>query len=148
MWCRVFAINEAVPAAAEIVEHLRGCGRPVEARADTDEQGWFHLELTGADGVYLLDVYGSDEGIRDDLNTWAAWLEENAGDQAIRWMQHVIGTRRLITLRREDLGDDAAARQFCHELARWLAQQGDGVYQIDGEGFFDSAGTLLAAEPA
>jgi hypothetical protein len=146
MWCRVFGMNETAPAPEAIAEHLRGRGQPVEVQAEADEQGWFHLELTGISGVYLLDLYRPDDGIRDDLNTWAAWLEENAGDQAGPLMQRMIGTHRLITLRREDRSDDAEARRFCHELAQWLAQQGDGIYQIDGQGFFDSAERQLVVE--
>lgn len=145
MWCRVFGMNEAVSAPATIAEHLRGHGLPVEVQTEADEQGWFHLELTSAGGVYLLDLYRPDD-IRDDLNTWAAWLEENAGDQATALMQRMIGTRQLITLRREDRGDDAESRRFCHELARCLAQQCDGIYQIDGEGFFDDRSNRLVPE--
>jgi hypothetical protein len=146
MWCRVFGLNENVPAAEAIAEHLRQRGQPVDVHADADARGWFHLELTSAGGIYFLDLYGVDDGIRDDLNTWAAWLEENAGDRAVASMQRMIGTRQLITLRREDRSDDAEARQFCHEVARWLAQQCDGIYQIDGEGFCDAAGCRLASE--
>lgn len=139
-------MNESAPAPGAFADHLRAKGHPVEVQTEADEQGWFHLELTSAGGIYLLDLYRSEDGIRDDLNTWAAWLEENAGNQAGPLMQRMIGTRQLITLRREDRSGDADARRFCHEVAGWLARQCDGIYQIDGQGFFDSAGTLLVAE--
>jgi len=138
-------MNETAPEPEAFVECVPGS--PVVVHAEIDEQGWwFHLELARSSGGYLLDRYRPEDGIRDDLNTWAAWLEENAGDQAGPLMQRMIGTRQLITLRREDRGDEPEAREFCHEVARWLAHQCDGIYQIDGEGFFDAAGTLLVAE--
>jgi hypothetical protein len=146
MWCRVFAMNETAPEPEAFVERLRSVGQPVVVHAEIDEQGWwFHLELERSSDVYLLDRYRPDD-LRDDLNTWAAWLEENAGDQAIDLMQRMIGTRQLITMRREDRGGDAETRRFCHEVARWLAQQCDGIYQIDGEGFFRADGVSLVHE--
>src|SRR5262245_64812489 len=103
MWCRVFALNDIAPEPEAFVERLRSVGQPAVVEAEIDEQGWwFHLELHSSSGIYLVDRYRHDDGIRDDLNTWAAWLEENAGDKATVLMQRMIGTRQLITMRRED----------------------------------------------
>lgn len=146
MWCRVFCLNDTAPEPDAFRERLTDRGHRVGVTAEIDEQGWwFHLKLHGSSGVYLLDRYWHDD-VRDDLNTWAAWLEEKAGDKATDLMQRMIGTRQLITMRREDRGDEPEARRFCHEVARWLAQQCDGIYQIDGEGFFDQQGNRLVVE--
>jgi hypothetical protein len=78
MWCRVFANLDSAPKPAAIAAQLAGLGHPAEARADADDLGWFHLELTTDLGPLTLDRYSADEGIRDDLNSWAAWLEIHA----------------------------------------------------------------------
>jgi hypothetical protein len=146
MWCRVFGLKEPAPEPETIAEHVRRGDYVAAIQAESDEQGWFHLELSSSAGMYILDRYSSDEGIRDDLNTWAAWLEENAGAEAERLMQRMISTRQLITLRRDDRGDDPETRRFCHDLARWFAERTDGIYQIDGDGFFAADGRVLVAE--
>lgn len=143
MWARVFSIWEAVPTREEFTEHLERGGAFSDALFQDDELGWFHADLKAEDGVYSVDVYQTDDAIRRDLNTWAAWLEINGGES---WMQPMISTRNLITLRHQDLIDAPLARETLHALARFFAQRTGGIYQIDGEGFFDSTGELLVKE--
>jgi hypothetical protein len=145
MWARVFVAVAEAPAPETLVEHLRGRGYGAEIRADADELGWFHLELSTSAGNVTLDRYGADEGIRNDLNSWAAWAEIHAGEHADRLMQHLIGSRQIITLRVMREMDDEL-RRLLHAVLGFLAAATGGVYQIDGEGFFDAAGTLLIAE--
>ncbi len=147
MWCRIFALSETAPEPEAIVQHVRSYGSDAEVKADSDDRGWFHLELATSVGVFLLiDRYFAEEGIRDDLNTWAAWLEENAGAEADRLMQHMISTRQMITMRREDRGRDQPSRDICHDMAVYLACFSDGVYQVDDEGFFDARGKQIVRE--
>jgi len=147
MWCRIFCLKETAPEPNALADGLRKLGYAVEeVKTDADELGWFHLELTTSAGAFILDRYLADEGIRGDLNSWAAWLEEHAGVHAGWLMQHMIGTRQLITLRRDDRGDDEVARSLSHQLAIGLAAE-TGVYQIDGEGFFDHGTRLVSEEP-
>jgi hypothetical protein len=145
MWARVFTSGADAPAPEALVEHLRAAGYAAEARAEADELGWFHLELSTSAGDVTLDRYGKDEGIRDDLNSWAAWLEVHAGAHAGRLMQHMIGCGQIVTLRVLQDGD-ADLRRLLHTVLKFSATASGGVYQVDGEGFFDSAGTLLVAE--
>jgi hypothetical protein len=147
MWARVFAAVDSAPSPDAIVAHLNASGHAAQARADTDAHGWFHLELSTAAGALTLDRYGANEGIRDDLNAWAAWLEIHAGAHADRLMQHMIGSQQIITLRcLQDVDDEL--RRVLHDLMRLLATETSGIYQVDGEGFFDAAGALLVAEEA
>jgi hypothetical protein len=145
MWARVFTSGAEAPAPEAVVEHLRAAGHAAEARAETDELGWFHLELSTSAGDVTLDRYGKDEGIRDDLNSWAAWLEVHAGAHAGRLMQHMIASAQIITLRVMDEVDDGL-RRLLHVMLKFLATATGGLYQVDGGGFYDAAGTLLVAE--
>ena len=61
-------------------------------------------------GNITIDRYGADECIRNDLNSWAAWLEIHAGPHADRLMQHLIGSQQIITLRVRDEADEALRR--------------------------------------
>jgi hypothetical protein len=44
------------------------------------------------------------------------------------------------------VGSEAVAKTLCVALSRFLAQTTQGVYQVDGEGFYDAHGTLLVGE--
>jgi hypothetical protein len=148
MWGRVFASTESAPNPDELAERLGALGHVADAKAEADERGWFHIELATECGAIAIDRYLADEGIRDDLNTWAAWLEIHAGAHAERLMQHTISTQQLIVvhLRRPDPPPEAAL--LLHHVLTCLSRAADGVYQIDGHGFFDECGTLLVAEDA
>jgi hypothetical protein len=62
-------------------------------------------------------------------------------------MRHVIQTKQLVTLRRPlDHADEAALDRLCDEVVRFLAARTEGVYQIDGRGWFTAAGELLLPE--
>jgi hypothetical protein len=98
--------------------------------------------------VHLERYLATEEGIRADLNSWAAWLETadyspNHGPL----MQHVISTRQLFTLRRPiDHADEVLVEKLCLGVCRFLSGITDGVYQVDDEGFFAADGTLLLQE--
>src|SRR5262249_43961483 len=116
-----------------------------------DEQGWFHADLLLPEGDAAVEVdcyLATEEGVRQELSTWAAWLETTpAGPVQDRLMLHVIGTRRAFTVHAaEDTEGGPAVAAVCLALCRFLAGATDGVYQADGGGFFDAAGTLLVAE--
>ena len=77
-----------------------------------------------------------------ELNAWAAYLETCGDSPNVgRLMEHMIRTRQLFTVR-----GDIGAEQWCLELVRYLAKTTEGVYQIDGQGVFDSDGVLLFPE--
>jgi len=146
MWARVFREDESALSPEAIAERLRSLGYATEACADADDLGWFHLDLRTNVGAMTLDRYLADEGIRDDLNTWAAWLESHAGADAPRLMQHMISTRQIITLRCQD-EVEPDLRRLLHQTLTLLTQP-SGLYQLDGEGFFGASGALLVSEAA
>jgi hypothetical protein len=144
MWLRIFGANDHQPDPSAVLAHLHGLGQSASGKFQGDDQGWFRVKLT-CDGVpAILERYlVKEEGLRGELNTWAAWLEtveDNANHGPL--MQHVIGTTQLFTL---ELPSDHAL-PWAVALCRFLAQETAGVYQADGLGFFASDGTLLIPE--
>ncbi len=144
MWYRVFGLSDAPPDLAALLEHLHAAGLPAAGHFRGDDLGWTGGELTlGGTSVAVERYLTKEDDLRDDLNTWAGWLETRADQpRHADLMQHVIGTRQLVTLRRPP---DPALDGLCHEVCRWLAAQTDGVYQVDGRGFFAADGTPLLA---
>jgi hypothetical protein len=146
MWFRVFGTSDTEPAPAALLENLHGLGFLVSGKFSGDDQGWFRAELADSKGnILALERFlTSEEGIRAELNNWAAWIE-TTGEQATqsRLMQHMISTRQLFTMQP---GNTEGMEQQCLALCRFLAQATEGVYQVDERGFFDPEGTLLLPE--
>jgi hypothetical protein len=114
-WYRVFCASEATPA------DTCGC-------------------LAGAVHHYRAD----EEGIRAELNSWAAYVE--TFEQAPRHrelMERVIQSKQLFYFEEPS----PSAREACVRLSRHLARLAGGFYHVEDEGFFDADGTLLIAEP-
>lgn len=137
MW-RVFGINDAPIDPAWLLDHLHALDFEITGQFKTDEDGWFHADLVHDDCRIELDRFlSSEEGVRAELNTWAAWLEEHSPDH----MQHLISTRQVFTVHADE-ADDGVSLAIC----QYLAKQTDGIYQVDGRGFFSADGTLIVAE--
>jgi hypothetical protein len=150
MWYRIFARSEAEVPPTALLEHLHTQGRTVRGTFRGDDLGWIGAELSLGEGtpVYVERYVASEEGFRADLNTWAAWLETadyspNSGPL----MEHVIQTKQLFILRKPiDHADEVTVERLCLETCRFLAERGDGVYQIDGQGWFAADGTMVLQE--
>jgi hypothetical protein len=154
-WFRVFGLSGATVEPAALLEHLHGQGFPVAGRFGGDDRGWFRTELVFADDTppVVVERYFADEaGIRAELNTWAAWLEEQEDNPYhLPLMERLIGTAQLFTLHQpaedvEDGDDRELVERLCLSCSRYLAASTDGVYQADHGGFFAADGTLLVPE--
>jgi hypothetical protein len=150
MWFRVFGTNGRQPEPADLLEHLQALGFEVSGKFRGDDQGWFQAELWfGPDVPLLLSCYrAEEEGLRAELNTWAAWLEtaESTASHG-PLMRHVIGTTQLFALELPASHRQAGPLYLaCVALCRYLARETAGVYQADGEGFADADGALLLRE--
>jgi hypothetical protein len=150
MWFRVFGTSAAEPEPDRLLEEVHRQRGAVVGRVRRDEQGWFEVELTAADGtgeLKLARYLAGEEGLRAELNTWAAWLETNEANlHYTRLMEHVIGTAQLFTLQLPPDGTEGPLGRLCLPLCRFLARETTGVYQADGQGFFAADGTLLVPE--
>ncbi len=151
MWYRVFGQNEVEPPPAALAEHLHARGLAVEPHFKGDDLGWTsgELRLPGAGTPVMLARYlASTDDIRDDLNAYAAELETcDYSPNYGMLMQHAIQTKQLITLRKPiDASDEVTTEKVLEEACRFLAAATDGVYQIDGRGWFTPAGEFLLQE--
>jgi hypothetical protein len=140
MYFRMFGRDDAVPDLAALLSYVHAVGH-----FRGDDLGWTGGELVLGDRSVTVERYlTKEDDLRDDLNTWAGWLETRT-DQPRHGdlMRHVIGTKQLVTIRTPP---GLELESLCDELCRWLAGQTDGVYQIDGRGFFAADGTMLLPE--
>lgn len=148
IWLRIFGMTDVQPAPAAILEHLHQLG--YEARGDFrgDNLGWLGAQLffhPGDPPCQLERYVVAEEGIRPELNTWAAWLETVADNpHTERLMVQIIVTKQLFTLHGDD--EDGLDLDAGVAVCRLLARLTDGFYQVDGQGLFAADGTLLVAE--
>jgi hypothetical protein len=150
MWYRVFGRSDVEPSPAALAAHLHAAGLAVEPHFRGDDLGWTEGELRLRVGapVLLSRYLAHEDDLRDDLNAYAAELETmdyspNSGPL----MERVIQTKQLITLRRPvDVNDEVLLEKVMEEAVRFLARATDGVFQIDGQGWFAAGGELLVQE--
>ncbi len=150
MWYRVFGASEVEPAPAALAEHLHAVGLAVEPHFKGDDLGWTtgELRLPVGSPVYLARYLTKEDDLRDDLNAHAAELETmdyspNSGPL----MTRVVQTKQLVTLRKPvDAADEVRLEKVLEAAARFLAAATDGVYQIDGRGWFAADGERLVQE--
>jgi hypothetical protein len=135
-WYRVFGSRAEAPDLSAL--------RAVY-RLAADEQGWYQVHFPLLWGEIVLNRWQpKDDGIRAELNTWAAWVEANAQPELPTLMQHIVTTQQLFTWSIDPTAVDAAA--FSAMLCRFLCETTGGIYQIDGVGFVQADGTLLVQE--
>jgi hypothetical protein len=150
MWYRVFGLSEFEPPPVALAGYLHSCGLAVQPHFKGDDLGWTEGELRLPTGspVLLSRFLTKEDDLRDDLNAHAAELETmNYSPNSGPLMEHVIQTKQLITLRRPvDLSDEVLVDRVLEEAVRFLAGATDGVYQIDGRGWFAVGGELLVQE--
>jgi hypothetical protein len=150
MWYRVFGSSDVEPTPAALAEHLHAAGLAVEPHFKGDDLGWSSGELRMGAGtpVFLQRYLASEDDIRDDLNAHAAELETcTYSPNYERLMRHAIQTKQLITLRMPiDASDEVMLEKVLEESCRFLAAATDGVYQVDGHGWFTAAGEQLLQE--
>ena len=151
MWLRVFCPTTMEPPPAVIAGHLHAVGVPVTPHFKGDTHGWTsgELHLPGDGTPLLLARYLTrEDDLRADLNTFAAELEtmtHSAHSTAL--MERVIQSQQLITIRKP-IGhpNESLVDRACEELVRFLANECDGFYQIDNQGWFAKSGELLVEE--
>jgi hypothetical protein len=152
LWYRIFGSRPEAPAPGAVLAHLNGpgLGAGVTGHFRGDDRGWFHAEIAFGPGtpLHLERWLADEEGIRAELNNWAAYLETcDYSPAAAPLMERMIQTAQLFTLRRPlDAADEVLVERLCVALCQLLARETDGVYQADDQGFFAADGTLLVQE--
>jgi hypothetical protein len=150
MWYRVFCRSAEELPPGDLLAKVRESGCPVEARFRWDNLGWTTADFVLGQGTpvfaerYLTDT---DE-LRGELNTWAAYLETlDYSPNSVPLMERVIQTKQVVTVRKPLAHpDEVGVEKLCETLCRTLAAAGDGVYQIEGVGWYAGDGTELVKE--
>ena len=150
MWYRVFGRSDAEVKPDELLAAVQRPGRPVTAAFRGDDLGWTAAEFSlGSGSPVLVERYltAADE-LRDDLNTWAAWLEaQDHEPNHARLMEHVIQSKQLVTVRKPvDSPNESATEDVCRALCQRIAERSDGIYQVEGDGWYSAAGDRLLTE--
>jgi hypothetical protein len=141
-WYRVFARSaEPVPPAVVLADLVQG-GAPVQGHFQADEHGWYRCELATVPPVAVECFRVFEEGVRPELQSWAAYLETLESSYSQEFMEAVNAAAQVFTAQLPDARAAELLKQLCGNLAR----AADGVYQIDGEGFFWSNGALALGE--
>ncbi len=150
IWYRVFGRSDAEVSGDFLRAHLAAQGSPVSADFAGEGEAWLSAAIGFAPTapLQLERFLAGEEGIRGELNSWAAFLETcDYEPKHAALMERVIQTRQLFTLRRPaDCADEVLAERLCVGLCRFLAEKTDGVWQADGAGFFAADGTQLLRE--
>jgi hypothetical protein len=151
MWLRVFAPTTAEVTPAALAGAVADAGVPVVPHFKGDALGWTTGELhlpKGGTPLLLARYLTKEDDLRDDLNAHAAELETMTySPHAVALMERVIQTQQMITVRKPlDYPDETVLEGVCEGLAKFLAERTGGVFQIDGRGWFDSAGERLVEE--
>jgi hypothetical protein len=151
MWYRVFGKGESEPSAGALAASLHAEGLDVEPHFKGDDLGWTSGELRFPQGgtPILLERYlASEDEIRADLNAYAAELETCDYSPNHRMlMEHAIQTKQLFVIRSPiEMPNEVLAERILLHTCQFLASQTDGIYQIDGRGWFAANGELLLQE--
>jgi hypothetical protein len=151
MWYRVFGRSGVNVAPAALAEHLYAAGLAVEPHFKGDDLGWTsgEVRMPGLNTPVMIDRYlAAEDDIRNDLNAYAALLETCDYSPNHRpLMERVIQSQQLVVIRKPlDAVNEVTLEKLLVESCRFLADRTDGIYQIDGEGWFASNGDLLLQE--
>jgi hypothetical protein len=150
MWYRVFCRSTDAPEPRGLMARLVSTTRPVGGEFHPDDRGWASAAFRFGAGtpVYVERFRVADDDLRNDLNTWAAYLETlDYSPNHTRLMEHVIQTQQLFTIRKPlDHPNESAVDDLCRGLCFGLAEAGDGIFQIEDEAWYAADGTLLLQE--
>ncbi len=146
-WFRVFANSDRVPAPTDVAESIRDRFPQMQMEFMADDEGWLEAEITDlmTGHTWKLCRYCRDaDDIRGELQSWAAWVEwQPPSPQQQRLMEHIITAKQVFTFQADE---DPTSEPLGLALMQVLAAAAEGVYQIDGRGFFAADGALLLAE--
>ena len=117
MYFRVFSLRETTPDLAALLEHLHANGLPAIANFRGDDLGWTGGELILGDLSVTVERYlTKEDDLRDELNTWAGWLETRADHLA----RIDLGVERFGARRGHRQGDvqNSHRCQYDHEQVK------------------------------
>ena len=150
MTIRVFAASDSMPQPADLQSWLDEHGHSAPLNVTGDDLGWLSIEFTAPslDATIRIERYLTEEDdLRDELDTWAGWVENQPECEATtRLMQQIITTGQVFTIRAVASTNDANLITELEAIARWYARAAGGVYQMDGRGLCSASGDVLITE--
>ncbi len=115
-----------------------------------DDLGWTAAELLVELGtpIYVERYLTQEDNLREDLNSWAAWLEtRDFSPNHVMLMERVIQTQQMITIRKPiDHPNENLLDEVCTALSRAICQKADGIYQAEDQGWYSASGEELLKE--
>src|SRR5262245_48155718 len=102
LWYRVFGCSRIPVEPAAVREFLHSLKVPATAEFEPDGSEWLSAMLDVAGQSIPVERFlAEEEGIRAELNTWAAYLETcEDSPNNVPLMEHMIQTQQLFTVRR------------------------------------------------
>lgn len=148
MWYRVFCRSTHEVKPDELLNQLSP--HSVVGQFKGDDLGWTMAEFQFGKGtpVYADRYLTNEDSLRDDLNTWAAYLETlDYSDKRFELMEHVIQSQQLVTVRKPlDHANEVAVEEVCRTICQAIAAAADGIYQIENEAWYSASGECLLKE--
>ena len=143
MWYRVFCRSDDRGQTRRTSRPRPAAGPAGDGQFRGDDLGWTAAEFSWArDAGLRRALPDREDDLRDDLNTWAAWLEtQDHEPNHARLMEHVIQSKQLVTVRKPlDHPNESAVEDLCRTVCRAVAEAADGVYQVEGDGWYAADG--------
>src|SRR5262245_34232556 len=98
LWYRIFGALDSTPEPAGLEACLSGSGVSARLSWAADVTGWYRADIQLPEGepLVLERFLAGEEGIRAELNAWAAYLETREDyPQHQALMERAIQTRQL-----------------------------------------------------
>jgi hypothetical protein len=150
-WIRIFGTNNWRPRASALVEHLLRAGFRIDSDVLGDDDDWEQvtLEDPGTEAPVMLERMPPDSAeVCDEVEPLLEALERMDDVVDVDQIEDVLRqTRQLFIVGiPSGLHSDETVERLSTTLSQFLAQQTKGIYQVDGEGFYDAKGMLLLEE--
>ncbi len=148
LWYRIFGRSRNPIEPAMVRDFLQTLNVSASVEFEPDSGEWISADIRVGDQTIEIERFlAEEEGIRNELNSWAAFLEScDSSPGTAPLLEHIIQTSQLFTLSQPVGSMDPALADSCRGLVRFLARSTDGIYQVDEEGFYNAEGQLLVAE--
>lgn len=144
---RVYGTVDAFPSIDELIEVLEDSEFEVTIETeDEDEDEWsdllvFEPSIEGPVNAFRLDGNEFDDEVEDLLDALKGCEPGQENSDLVRTLQNAVICFGVDLP--DDLVDDDNALLVASLLAQQFAARCDGVYCVDGEGFFDDSGELI-----
>jgi hypothetical protein len=146
-WFRVFANSDQVPAPEAVARSIRDGFPQMQVKFMADDEGWLEADITDpitGHSWKLRRYCRNADDIRGELQSWAAWIEwQPPSPHQQHLMERIMTAKQVFTF---EADEDPTSAPLGLALMQFLAGASDGVYQIDGRGFYAAGGGLLLAE--